>query len=489
MYDILIIGSDLSALVAALAANYGGMKTALIMEHDPVQVYAENGYTFFPTPLPLAPPPGIVLEQNGISGIYPSLESMSSTETQPYLQIISQDYRLDLLRDADKWIRETTREFPGEEKSIARFFHFLEVVDRHFVDWLIRGGNPFVQGYLRKLFQRLVQLPANLFDYMSLRHHISGLSGPFRGLLRAELAALASLDYETPITLSAAYALSFPRRGFFSPLGGRNTWLKELYHRFEVAGGVLIKDCEVIRLETDSGIIADLHIAGKPVILRSSCLIASTQWEKLDHLLLARKCFRRLKRRIRSFPCKGFPFSIHMGIREAGLPERLSPCAVLVMDRQHTSDYNHYIFLEKTHAGERAPQGRHAVTATVFLPDSPLVLGDHKLHDVSKDIFSSLEIFLPFLRENLDFLHVDHSIRFSRRIQEFAQRRYALRSKSILGLDTVGPLTTLPHVFLTGGLLRPGLGFEGEVISGVEVASLAKGAIKRLLAPDKVPCV
>lgn len=481
MYDILIIGSDLSALVAALAANHGGMKTALVMEKDPGQVYAEEGYTFFPNPLPLASVPGAVLNQNDIPGLYPSPDSLTLTETQPCLQVISSDYRLDLFQDADKWIQELTREFPAQEKSIARFYHFLEVVDGHLADWLTRGGNPLLQGSIKKAFQRIVQLPVILSDYLALRHHMDRLGGPFRGFLGAELAVLTSLDSQTPLPLSAAYALSFPRRGIFIPQRVRNTWIKELYQHFEATGGVLMKDCEVIRLETDSGIIADLNIAGKPLILRSRCLIASAQWEKLDHLLLARKCFRRLKRRIKSIPCKGFPFSLHMGIREAGLPEQLSPYAVLIRDHQNTNVYNNHIFLETSQAAERerAPQGRRAITATVFLPDSPLVLSDDKLHDISRDIFSSLETFLPFLRESLDFLHVDHSIRFSRDIHDVVQRRYALRKKSILGLDILRPQTKLPHVFLTGGLMRPGLGFQGEILSGVEVASLAKDAARK----------
>jgi len=35
--------------------------------------------------------------------------------------------------------------------------------------------------------------------------------------------------------------------------------------------------------------------------------------------------------------------------------------------------------------------------------------------------------------------------------------------------------TPLKNVFLTGGILMPGLGFEGEIMSGTNAARLAMG--------------
>jgi hypothetical protein len=39
-------------------------------------------------------------------------------------------------------------------------------------------------------------------------------------------------------------------------------------------------------------------------------------------------------------------------------------------------------------------------------------------------------------------------------------------------MNNFSPRTPLPNVFLTGGVIRAGLGFEGEILSGMEASSL-----------------
>jgi phytoene dehydrogenase-like protein len=474
MYDTLIIGSDLSTLITALASNHRGMKTVLVAERDPDHVYAEAGYTFSVNPLPLASITGSAITKN----FYPDLalfpDGLLSAEVPlSCLQIISPGYRLDLFSDTNTWLQEVKREFPESERAITNLFNSLERAGRHTIDWLASYGNQPSQGYTRKTLHKLINLPFLLRDYLSLRHQLGTLDRTFKAVLEAELSVCASLDFaDQPPPLSALHALFFSRLGGYSPLVSRNAWASELYRRFVEEGGVLIKDCEVIRLEI---------ISGRPVSLRSRSLVVSTQWEKLDQFLLDRKCLRRLKHRIKSIACTGHPFSLHMGVREAGLPERLAPYAVLVKEPKSSTYANNYLFLETSQPGERerAPTGRRAVTATVFLPVSPLIMGDDELRNVSREIFSTLEYVLPFLRESLDFLHVERSIRFSRDIQDTVQRKYTLGKRTILGMMAVAPKTRLPHVFLTGGLLRPGLGFEGEILSGIEAASLAHDALQK----------
>jgi len=483
MYDTLIIGSDLSTLITALSSNHLGMKTVLVAERDPDHVYAEAGYTFSANPLPLASTTGSAVTKNFYSDLAFFPDSLRSAEIPlSYLQVISTGYRLDLFGDRNTWLQEVKREFPGSERVITHLYNSLERACRHTIDWLACYDNQSSQGYVVRTLHKLITLPSLLRDYLSLRHQLGTVDRTFKAVLEAELSVFTSFDFaDYPPPLSAMHALCISHLGCYSPFVSRNAWASKLYHRFVSEGGVLIKDCEVIRLEVDSDIIVDLSISGRPVSLRSRSLVLSTQWEKLDHFLLDRKCLRRLKHRIKSVACTGYPFSLHMGVREAGLPERLAPYAVLVKEPKSSAYTNNYLFLETSQPGdrERAPTGRRAVTATVFLPVSPLIMGDDKLRKVSREIFSTLEYVLPFLRESLDFLHVEHSIRFSRDIQDIVQRKYVLGKRVILGMSAVASKTRLPHVFLTGGLLRPGLGFEGEILSGIEAASLAHDALQK----------
>ena len=107
-----------------------------------------------------------------------------------------------------------------------------------------------------------------------------------------------------------------------------------------------------------------------------------------------------------------------------------------------------------------------------MLKESPLVLTDDELKEVSQFVFCALEKFLPFLRENLDFLNIGKSIELSRKCQELVHQKYAMRSDSYFGESGISSKTPIRNVFMTGGMLWPGLGFEGEILSGLNAANL-----------------
>jgi phytoene dehydrogenase-like protein len=128
---------------------------------------------------------------------------------------------------------------------------------------------------------------------------------------------------------------------------------------------------------------------------------------------------------------------------------------------------------------ERAPVGKRALSATIFLKENPLALTNDDLKDVSQVVFCALEKFLPFLRESLDFLNIGTSIELSRKCQELVNQKYIMRPDSVFGIPGISNRTPLRNVFMAGGMLRPGLGFEGEIISGLNAANLVVAKEKK----------
>jgi hypothetical protein len=106
------------------------------------------------------------------------------------------------------------------------------------------------------------------------------------------------------------------------------------------------------------------------------------------------------------------------------------------------------------------------------------MLTDPELSGVAKAIIDSLEGLLPFLRENIDYVNIEKSISWARRSQEVINQKYRTRKGTITGITTLSPVTPLSNVFLTGGILRAGLGFEGEILAGMDAALLALGEVK-----------
>ncbi|MHB9099741.1 MAG: hypothetical protein ACYC5X_18195, partial [Syntrophales bacterium] len=66
------------------------------------------------------------------------------------------------------------------------------------------------------------------------------------------------------------------------------------------------------------------------------------------------------------------------------------------------------------------------------------------------------------------------SIAIARQSQEILNKKYPAGKRSIIAMNNLSPRTPLPNVLLTGGIIRAGLGFEGEILSGIDAASLVE---------------
>jgi len=476
MYDTLIIGRDLSSLIAAVTSIRQGRETVLVMEGDPEMAHQEGGYLFPFDPRPLS---GLA-DQQLVSSFFhnpssPIADEPDPSPMNPAFQVILPGHRVDLFPNQEQCIGDLIREFPDQKREINRFYRAVANAGR-----LIerRLGEEAAGGPLdgKMFLRRLARFPAELAARSSLVLPGGGKAMAFRRIIQAQLKFLSHLNMDdNQLPLSAAYLLSLPSRGLFYPQGGVNAWMSRLRRAFTDHGGILCEGCSVIRIETKPEVIVDLEMAGSFSTLRGRKLIVSAQWEKRDLLLPVRKTFFRRFRCFESIRPTGYPFYLHMGVRAEGLPEKMAAYAVVVKDGDDVVTDRDLVFLETSLPGEleRAPEGRRAITATVFLADSPLRLNDQELKDAATTIIDSLEGFLPFLRENIDYLHVDKSIAISRRYQEMANRKYRTPKRPFWGMTTLSPGTRIPNVLMTGAILRAGLGFEGEIIAGIDAAMRA----------------
>jgi phytoene dehydrogenase-like protein len=97
-------------------------------------------------------------------------------------------------------------------------------------------------------------------------------------------------------------------------------------------------------------------------------------------------------------------------------------------------------------------------------------MSDVELTDISTSIFQSLDAFLPFLKENIDYINVGKSIEIAKKYQGLVNLKYSMDTASFFGLHNISHKTPVHNVFITGGMLLAGLGFEGEILSGVNAA-------------------
>jgi phytoene dehydrogenase-like protein len=476
MYDTIILGRDLSSLIAALFSVREGRKTVLVMEGNPEMGYREAGYSFPFDPRPLSGLADRQIFPLFIRSLLPADEDICPDQPMnPAFQVILSGHRVDIFLDRERLINDLIREFPGQGQEINRFYRAVSKAGGMVERWIAEdeaGRTEGVGGILR----RLARLPAAVVGRSSLIIRGNGKDNAFRRVVEAQLNFLSHLELDGgPFPLSAAYLLSLPMRGLFYPNGGAAAWMSRLRRAFTEHGGVLMDGSSVIRVETEPEIAVDLECESSSSTLRGRKLIVSAQWEKLEFLLSSRKVLPGAARRLASIHPVAYPFCLHMGVHEEGLPESMASHVVVVRDGTGKVTNRDLVFLQTSLPGETdsAPVGRRAISATVYLADSPLRLGDQELKDAAMGIIDSLEEFLPFLRDNIDYLRVEQSILLSRRYQEMVSRKYRTRRRPFFGMSTLSPRTRVPNMLLTGGILKAGLGFEGEIIAGMDAASLA----------------
>jgi phytoene dehydrogenase-like protein len=474
MYDVIVIGRDLSSLIAALTSARYGRRTILVNECKFETEYRQAGYAF-----PIDPTPFSVFGEDQTVGCLIKEYQLTSDTVplspvlDPALQVIFTDHRVDLFHDRERLIADMVREFPEQKKEIKRFYRAVSKAEILMKRWI--NEDHYSQSHHFKMFFRgLLRLPTAIVSRSSLNIRGNQSDEVFRKVIESQYAILSHLDCSHyPFPVSAAYLLALPQRGFYHPYD-RVSWMTWLCKEFTDAGGILMNDCSVMRIDTNPEIIVDMESAGTSLTLRGTKLVVSAQWEKLKLLLMHQKIFRRLVHKLDSLRPGLYPFCLHMGVYTGGLPEAMAPYTVVVRDETKPATDQNLVFLVSSRPGEmeHAPEGKQAITATVFLKDSPLMLTDLELNEIAKSIIDSLDGFLPFLRESIDFVNIEKSIELSRRSQEIVSQKYRPRKGTIIGMNTLTPETPLHNVLLTGGILRASLGFEGEILAGLDAASL-----------------
>ena len=478
MYDTIVIGNDLSSLVAATIISHHGKKTALLSESDAKHVYSDFGYTFNIDPLPLTGfGPGEIcsrlLEDLGI----PAAEYSGLQLLNPGLQIILSDHRIDCFHGREELLNDMEREFFGERDEIRKLYSSIlkisSLIERRFTQIPHTHATNF-----NAFISLLKDITVILKEKYSLSKRLKSIqNSPSLTRVFEALSAILSNSINSingPFAVSSAYALSLPLRGLYHHVDGNEAFMGLLKAAFEASGGHLMNNCSVMRINAGKEIDVDASMPETLSQIRGRYLIASTKWEKLRLLLLNEKKFRRMERRLKLVRSAYYPFTLHMGILEKCVPEKMAIYVAIVIDQNRPVMDDNLVFVEISarDCNERAPAGKRALSATIFLKESPLVLTNDELKEVSQVVFCALEKFLPFLRENLDFLNIGISIELSRKCQELVNHKYAMQSRSFFGMPSISNKTPLRNVFMTGGMLLAGLGFQGEIISGINAANL-----------------
>ena len=430
MYDIIVIGNDLASLMAAVRSAQSGMKTILLNDVDIPDFYEASGYTFDIDTFPWTG-----FEAGGIfSGILADLDiPVDTVAIDPPVQCIFREHRIDVPSNIPAQIEEIERELDGHTVNVRALYRTIEKTDS-LISKLLRDNPQVRPSTAGEFFAYLRKVPAMVRLKTVFSRHLSRLQPPslLKRVLTAELLLFSHLNPDGITPLSLAYSLARPFRGLYYPLGGKYRIIDALKRKIESVGG-MVKRCSTLQLDINDEVVVDTAgCNGESVIIKGNAVILSAQWKGFLPFMLGDSRCSAMAEQFTDIEPSHYPFTLHLGIAESSIPERLSQYSVLMSDdmpRDATDIFREgFLFFELSATGDSgcAPQRRRALSVTAFLKESPADMSNKELTDVSVRMMKGTETLFPFLAESIDFIDIDSSIALSRRYQGSINQRYSL---------------------------------------------------------------
>jgi len=481
MYDVIVIGSDLSSFIAALLSARYGRKTLLLSECPLGDSLSLSGYTFNIDPFPWSGfGTGQIFTKLYSELNIPLPDPAKISPLNPAFQVVLPEHRIDFYIDRDALINDISREYPDEGRQIENLYHSVtRTCD--LLDKSIRESLESTDRSFKDLMKNWLDVPFFMGDVWRLSHKLRSLDRQpsLETIFDSGLTLFSNqyVNHEKP--LSSAYLLSLPWRGLYYHFGGKHLLIGQLRKRFEDLRGETLTDCTITAIRAGAKIEVEIKPKGKQIGVVGQELIISAKSPALAMLLSGEKKLSRLERKFRRVETAQYPFTLHMGVDNRGLPDRMSEYVIFIPERSGDTGQSTgpFLFLESSVADDAglAPLGKRTLTATALLPRSPLHMDGNELKATAGDMMRSLEGFLPFLRESIACMDVDRSIEISRQYQQVVNPRYRFPGPHLPSLATLPLTSPMRNVRITGGITFAGLGFEGEVLAGMKAGYLAAG--------------
>jgi phytoene dehydrogenase-like protein len=290
--------------------------------------------------------------------------------------------------------------------------------------------------------------------------------------------ALLSFKIKNQDSIFSHFHYSAPLRGVYYFSQGKQGFLNSLIKKIESSNGLYLNNCEVLSIKKDKLIeVTVMDKNGVASKIEAENLIVSTKWQNM-HLLIERKKKINFDDLIRPVKVSYYPFTIHLGIRQKSLPEKMARHVAVVSDVNKKIYDDNLIILELSAPEDEKTTSKSSLSATVFLPDDQITWSKENLTANARSIIERLEYFLPFLKENIEFFDIKESINISQKQRAVVNPKYQLKNSFISGFAAKSNKTRFSNIYFTGASLLTDAGFEGEIISGMNAAALVTGKRK-----------
>lgn len=402
-YDVVIVGTDLPALVFGALAAKKGYRVLVLGHGGKENAYEVDGYRFVRRPNLLF---GFG-ESNPIREVFrelalaPEMRNLPRPMT-PSCQVVLPDARVEITQVRDILDREVEREYPGRLPAF-----------RDFTDRLVE-----VEKALEPVLRDIPTLPpGTIKEYLAFRRYRKGvaplLSGPdadalapfadnprLRAMLAAPVAAMSGLARPWDAPLPFIRLANHMLRGLFHVEWGEDA-LKALFlARIRGNSGDVRPADHVDMLATARGTVREVEIQARNESVGVGLLVAGTRLEPLLDLIPSAHAKRRYAAKVARRTPSHYGVTVNIGTRRSVIPEGMAQIVFQVADPAAPLEGTNLLTLQLDPAMEpqeaRDPD-RAVVAVTGWMPADRFNGEAAPVQDFADRMVAQVKRLIPFL--------------------------------------------------------------------------------------------
>ncbi len=484
-FDIVVLGDELSGLIAATLCASRGYRVALLAGESTPTSYKHGEFN-----LPIEPFAMIGLDSPAVNRAIDELHfthllRRKLRPTRIPFQLVLPSARIDVQGDDVVLLRELDRELAAGDRGFDR----------------TREASTVGRG-LDAVFGGEATVPATSFRAKREQAKLcASLEADAAGLLDAETTTLMRALWCAPAAISTRLwpdeqtalaslrAFDLWRQG--APrLEGNLGGLRELLlEKFESHGGE-ISNARPVELTYSWGKVTGVTTRGGDEF-GASHLIAAMPVDELA-VLVGRKGHKKLEGTLAEFEPAGYRYTLNIVVDESGVPEGMGETVIAISDPEKPLIGDNLLGI---FVGEPDDRARVVVTVTATCPTPPdsSHLGA-EFANLRVGLRESLESVMPFVGQHTLLVHSPHE-------SLPAEGREAVKNGAIekpiaprpvwrrIGQESTEPLGALPYQIGLKNLtmateqVLPGYGLEGQFAIALSSARLATTGIGKPKTP------
>lgn len=463
-FDVTVLGTGLSGLIAANRLAKENRSVLLLKEERYRSSYAREGYRF----VPFSNFSEKQIQTNLLKKISFTADRRESRKKgdQPKqgvsFQVILPEARIDLYRERSLLQREWKREFPDESNQIETFYAELDRVKKilkkekskpfPLSSFPVRSGS-FLKEWLS--FDGLPKEETNKW--------LSSFSLEFKKFIELQMLSHENLRLDSfPISLVSHLLLNDEEDEWEENLDLEKV-TQGMIEKFTQSGGsvIEIEGVEKVEMKWRGGVSVFLK-GGKPAC-RCRSLVLNAPLHSLSGLFRKRgKALSSWGKKIRTRYALA-PF--FLGICEKAIPVGMRNLLISILDLEKPYEGGNLLFLSLSQKGDehQAPEGKRALTAQAFMScgGSP----KDSVSDLQDGVMNHLRQLFPFLENHIEFIDRKWA---EDQMDCWSYPHYLYEIGSgFKWRRGIVPIRISKHLYFSGRENFPYLGLEGEILSGL----------------------